>query len=136
MGDLRSLVLGEEKVLIARWRWAMKRIVVVAALFVAGCTQSVSEMSYSQLQAYSARMVEKCQKQGVPQSQMQARSEQEIHADQSRRMKQRQFGAAISGASQAYGQGMQSAARPVTCTSTPSSTWVGAPASSVRTTCY
>lgn len=118
----------------------MKWIVIVsAALFAAGCTQSVNEMSYSQLQSYAAQMVEKCQKQGVPDSQMRACAEQEMRADQSRRMKQRQFGAAISGASQAYGQGMQQSAamnRPINCTSTPNSTWVGGPVSSVRTTCY
>jgi len=114
----------------------MKLLVLAgAALICTGCTQSVDEMSYAQLQKYAAQMVEKCQKQGVPDTELNACAEQEMRADQSRRMRQRQVGAAISAA----GQGMQRNAamtRTVNCTSTPSSTWVGGPVSSVRTTCY
>lgn len=120
----------------------MKVLAIVPVLALAACTQSVNEMSYSQLQAYAASMVEKCQKQGVPDDQLRACAEQEMRADQARRMRQRQFGAALAGASQAYGNSMQqqaaiaAASRPVTCTSTPNSSWVGGPVSSVRTTCY
>lgn len=118
----------------------MKRVAFLfAAMAVSGCTTSVDEMSYSQLQQYTAGMVEKCQKQNVPQAELRACAEQEMRSDQARRMKQRQVGMAIAGASQAYGQGMQQSAmanRPITCTSTPNSTFVGGPVSSVRTSCY
>lgn len=132
---------GSTKVDLAALGWMMKKTVMIAAFaaLLAGCTQSIDEMSYSQLQAYAGQMVEKCQKQGVPTNQLQTCAEQEMRADQARRMKQRQFGAALAGASQAYGQNMQRNAainRSVTCTSTPNSTWVGGPVSSVRTTCY
>ena len=106
----------------------MKWVFIIAALFAAGCTQSVNEMSYSQLQAYAAQMVEKCQKQGVPDSQMRACAEQEMRADQSRRMKQRQFGAAMAQASADYNRSLQ-ANRPINCTSTGFG-------NTVRTTCY
>src|SRR5690606_6305693 len=111
----------------------------LAILTLSACTQTVDEMSYSQLQAYATQMVEKCQKQGVPDAQLEACAHQEIRADQARRMKQRQIGAAIAGAGDAYGQSMQRSAamnRAVTCASTPRSSWVGGPVSSVRTTCY
>lgn len=91
----------------------MKWALGVALLALAGCTTSTDEMSYSQLQAYAATMVEKCQKQGVPDEQLQACAEQEMRADQARRMRQRQFGAALSQASADYGRSVQ-ANRPVT----------------------
>ena len=46
----------------------MKWVLGVALLALSGCTTSTDEMSYSQLQAYAASMVEKCQKQGVPEA--------------------------------------------------------------------
>lgn len=91
----------------------MKWVIVACAIALAGCTQSVDEMSYTQLQAYATSMVEKCQKQGVPDEQLRACAEQEMRADQARRMRQRQFGAALSQASADYGRSMQ-ANRPVT----------------------
>lgn len=91
----------------------MKVLAIVPVLALAACTQSVNEMSYSQLQAYAATMVEKCQKQGVPDEQLRACAEQEMRADQARRMRQRQFGAALSQASADYGRSVQ-ANRPVT----------------------
>lgn len=44
-------------------------------------------------------------------------------------------GGAVAAAAQSYGNAMQ-ASRPVNCTSTPYSSWVGGPVSSVRTNCY
>src|SRR5690606_28209657 len=108
-------------------------------LAVGGCTTTVEEMSYTQLQEYATGMAEKCRKMGVPDEQLEACAVQEISADQARRRKQRQLGAAIAGASQAYGNALQQSAysnRMVTCTSTPSGSWVGGPVSQVRTTCY
>jgi len=61
--------------------------------------------------------------------------QQRIAGNRNRRMA---VGMAMAG----MGAGMQrnaammSANRPVNCTSTPNSTWVGGPASSVSTTCY
>lgn len=104
------------------------RWIIFAALALAGCTTSVDEMSYSQLQQYATRMAEKCQEQGVPAEQMDACVEQEIRADQARRMKQRRIGAAISRASAEYGRNVQ-ANRPVNCTS------IGY-GNMIRTTCY
>lgn len=108
----------------------MGKLMLLAAMaaLVAGCTTSIDEMSYSQRQKYVASMVEKCQKEGVPDAEMNACVQQEVSADQSRRMKQKQVGAAIAGASQAYGQSMQ-ANRTVNCTST-------GYGNTVRTTCY
>lgn len=104
------------------------RWIIFAALALAGCTTSVDEMSYSQLQEYATRMAEKCQEQGVPEEELQACAEQEIRADQARRMKQRRLGAAISQASAEYGRSVH-ANRPVNCTST-------GYGNMIRTTCY
>lgn len=106
----------------------MKWVVVVFAVALAGCTQTVDEMSYTQLQQYAAQMVEKCQKQGVPDTHLQACAEQEMRADQSRRRKQRQIGEAISAAGEGYSRSAQ-ANRPIHCTST-------GYGNQVRTTCY
>jgi len=104
-------------------KWA-----IIAAAALAGCTTQVEEMSYSQLQSYAASMVEKCQKQGVPDTQLRACAEQEMRADQARRRKQRQIGEAISAAGEGYSQASR-ANRPINCTSTSN---LGI----VRTTCY
>jgi hypothetical protein len=114
----------------------MRSLIVFLAVGLVGCTQSIDEMSYSQRQSYVAGMVEKCRAQGVPEDEIEACTQQEVGADQARRARQKQVGAAIAGASQSYGRSMQQANRSVTCTSTPSSSWVGGTPSSVRTTCY
>lgn len=107
----------------------MSRLIVFASLIAfVGCTQTIDEMSYTQLQSYVASMADKCREQGVPESQMEACVQQEVRADQSRRRKQRQFGAALSQASAEYGRSVQ-ANRPVNCTSTGFG-------NTVRTTCY
>lgn len=106
----------------------MKWIAVLSVVVVAGCTTQVDEMSYAQLQQYATSMAEKCQKQGVPDAQLEACAMQEMRADQARRRKQRQFGAALSQASADYGRNMQ-ANRPVNCTSYRSG-------SMVNTRCY
>lgn len=106
-------------------KWVM---IAVAAVALAGCTKSVSEMSYTEMKQYVAQLEDKCRKQGVPQNEIRICVEQEGRADQARRMKQRQIGAAISQASADYGRSMQ-ANRPVNCTST-------GYGNTVRTTCY
>ncbi|MGN6535216.1 MAG: hypothetical protein ACTHKQ_05725 [Mesorhizobium sp.] len=109
----------------------MKKTVIVAAmaaLALSGCTKSVSEMSYTELKQYASNMVEKCQKQKVPKNELEACAMQEMRADQSRRMRQREIGAAISQASADYNRSIQ-ANRPVNCTST-------GYGNMVRTTCY
>jgi len=45
------------------------------------------------------------------------------------------IGGAVAAAAQGYGNAMQTS-RPVNCTSTPNSSWVGGPVSSVTTRCY
>lgn len=119
----------------------MKRLLLVGLVVLAGCsTKSMNEMNYSELKAYAVEMQTRCEKQGVKGDQeMKACINQEAMADQSRRQRQKQFGAALAGASQAYGNSMQRSAavnRPVTCNSTGNSSWVGGPINSVRTTCY
>jgi hypothetical protein len=116
--------------MIASLGCLMKKTVIVAAMaaLVAGCTQSIDEMSYSQRQKYVASMADKCRKEGVSDAEMTACVQQEVSADQSRRMRQKRVGAAIAGASQAYGNSLQ-ANRPVNCTST-------GYGNMVRTTCY
>jgi len=108
----------------------MKKTMLLAAMaaLLAGCTTSIDEMSYPQRQKYVAGMVDKCRKEGVPDAEMNACVQQEVTADQSRRMRQKQVGAAIAGASQSYGRYLQ-ANRPVNCTST-------GYGNTVRTTCY
>lgn len=111
------------------WGIEMKLAAVVcASLLLAGCTKSTSEMSYTELKQYASQMVEKCQKQGVPQNEIEACAMQEMRADQARRMKQKQMGAAISQASADYNRSVQ-ANRPINCTSTGGY-------GMVRTTCY
>lgn len=115
----------------------MKWITVTcAAMLLTACTQSVDEMSYTQLKQYAEQMVEKCKKQGIPDAELEACARQEIRADQSRRVRQRQIGAAISQASADYGRNAQAAAqanmhanRSVNCTSTRFG-------NTVRTNCY
>ena len=108
----------------------MKKMMLLAAMAVSltGCTKSVSEMSYPELKQYASGMVEKCQKQGVPKAELEACAMQEMRADQSRRQRQREIGAAISEAGADYNRSLQ-ANRPVNCTST-------GYGNMVRTTCY
>lgn len=108
----------------------MKRFaLLVAALVLAGCTKTVDEMSYSEVKEYAATLHERCVAQGVkPGPEMQLCINQEARADQARRTRQRQIGAAIAEASESYGRSMQ-ANRPVNCTST-------GYGNQVRTTCY
>lgn len=96
----------------------MKRLLFVGVVALAGCsTKSMNEMNYSELKAYAVEMQARCQKQGVKgEQEMKLCINQEAMADQGRRQRQKQFGAALAGASQAYGQSMQ-ANRPVNCTS-------------------
>jgi hypothetical protein len=100
----------------------------IAAL-TAGCTKSVDEMTYSELRSYAAQMEERCRKQGVVSApEMQACVSQEARADQSRRMKQRQIGDAISAAGDEMSRNAR-ANRPINCTST-------GMGNMVRTTCF
>lgn len=108
----------------------MKRVVLLAAaLAIAGCTKTVDEMSYSEVKEYAAKMHERCVKQGVkPGPEMQTCINQEARADQARRARQRQIGAAIADAGDNYSRSVQ-ANRPINCTSTGGY-------GTVRTTCY
>ena len=45
-------------------------------------------------------------------------------------------GGAVAAAAQGYGNALQAGAAVTTCTTTPYSSWVGGPVSSVRTNCY
>ena len=99
-------------------------------------------MSYTEVKQYAASLVARCKAEGAkPGAETQACINQEARADEYRRVKniqtRRRIGAALADA----GEGMQrnavmSTPRPLNCTSTPSSSWVGGPASQVRTTCY
>lgn len=103
----------------------MKRLMVLGVVVLAGCsTKSTSEMSYTELKSYAAEMHSRCKKQGVPDGQeMQLCMNQEANADQARRQRQKQVGAALAGASQSYGQSLQRSAtiaqmnRPISCRS-------------------
>lgn len=128
----------------------MKRLLLlVAALGLAGCqAQQIEEMSYSQKNALARTIAERCAKQGIAdghpqqraciehevQREVAVRRNAQVNADRARLA----LAAGLTGAA----QGMQNSSaaynanRPVTCTSTPNSTWVGGPVSSVRTSCY
>lgn len=102
---------------------------LVAALLASGCsTKQMDEMSYTELREYAATMLEKCKEQGVPEAELEACARQEARADQSRRMRQRAIGEAISEAGDSYSRSA-AANRPVSCTSTRAG-------SMINTTCY
>lgn len=108
----------------------MKILLLACAVALAGCsTKSIDEMSYTEVKAYGAVLHKKCVDQGVkPGPEMQLCINQEARADQSRRQKQKEIGAALAGAGEAYSQSMQ-ANRTVNCTST-------GYGNTVRTSCY
>lgn len=108
----------------------MRKLLVVGLVALAGCsTKSMNEMNYSELKAYAVEMQARCAKQGVKSDkEMKLCMNQEAMADQSRRQRQKEFGAALSQASQAYSQSYN-ANRSVNCTST-------GYGNMVRTTCY
>jgi len=119
-------------------RWA---VLLAASVCLASCqSKSVSEMSYTEVKAYAQQLLERCKKQGAgPGAETQACINQEALADENRRLNAIRTQQAVGNALAAAGAGMQRSAtmnRQVYCTSTPSSTWVGGPVSTVRTTCY
>ncbi|WP_152979701.1 hypothetical protein [Mesorhizobium sp. 1M-11] len=122
--------------------WAA--LTVLALTTLAGCqSKSPAEMNYSELKQYGTSLMERCRKQGVKRdAEMQACINQEALSDHAKRQQANETRQAIGMAMAGVGQGMQAAAaqqaanRPVTCSSVPSSTWVGGPVSQVRTTCY
>ena len=125
-------------------RLAGSSALLAALALIGGCqTKSVNEMSYTEVKQYAASLVARCKAEGAkPGAETQACINQEARADEYRRVKniqtRRRIGAALADA----GEGMQrnaaimSTPRPLNCTSTPSSSWVGGPVGQVRTTCY
>lgn len=106
----------------------MKWLLLISTILCAGCTKSVSEMSYTEFREYVGQLAERCRQQGAPEAEMELCIRQEATADQARRQKQREIGAAIAAGAQEYNRSMQ-ASRPINCTST-------GYGNTVRTRCY
>ncbi|MDW9814924.1 hypothetical protein GOB25_07550 [Sinorhizobium meliloti] len=129
----------------------MKRLVaaVFAVLSLAACqTQPVEEMSYAEQGKLAAQIEKRCTDQGYPRGSAQFAPciKHEINRELAMRQNAQENAdrarlAFASGLS-TMGQGMQNSAaaynasRPINCTSTPTSTWVGGPVRQVNTTCY
>jgi len=121
-------------------------LMLCAILALGGCqtTKSPNEMSYVELKQYAATLVERCRQEGAKEGpEMQACINQEARADETKRARSEQqrraFGMALANASKSYGDSLQRNAytnRPVNCTSTAHSTWVGGTPSRVNTTCW
>ncbi|MGR9462117.1 hypothetical protein [Rhizobium leguminosarum] len=115
------------------------------SLVLTSCqSKPVNELSYSELKSLSLELHKRCWAQGVKSDtpEMKLCLQQEFTRESSIRndnLQARQaMGAALIANGQAYNQGMQQQPtyRPMNCTSTPSSTWVGGPVRQVRTSCY
>lgn len=126
----------------------MKRLVAAfcAALSLSACqTKQVDEMSYSEQGKLAAEIEKRCADQGYPRGakQFEPCIRHEVNREVASRQNAKQnadrarlaLAAGLAGA----GEGMQNSAaanRPINCTSTPSSTFVGGAPTRVNTTCY
>ncbi|WSG95343.1 hypothetical protein U8P76_23520 [Rhizobium johnstonii] len=115
------------------------------SLMLTACqSKPVDQLSYSEMKSLSLELHKRCWAQGVKSDtpEMNACLQQEFTRESSMRNSNYQarqaIGDALIAGGQGYNQGMQQqpANRPTTCTSTPSSTWVGGPVRQVRTSCY
>ncbi|MGO8089602.1 hypothetical protein AB9E29_21000 [Rhizobium leguminosarum] len=115
------------------------------SLMLTACqSKPVDQLSYSEMKSLSLELHKRCWAQGVKSDtpEMRACLQQEFTRESSMRNSNYQarqaIGDALIAGGQGYNQGMQQqpTSRPTTCTSTPSSTWVGGPVSQVRTSCY
>ncbi|EJB03750.1 hypothetical protein Rleg9DRAFT_2587 [Rhizobium leguminosarum bv. trifolii WSM597] len=123
------------------------KLVVVAAfsLVLASCQdRPIDELSYSELKSLSLELHKRCWAQGVKSDtpEMKMCLQQEFTRESSIRSNNLQarqaMGEALIAGGQGYNQGLQQqpSYRPMNCTSTPTSTWVGGPVRQVRTSCY
>lgn len=119
----------------------------LAALALAGCAgrKQVAEMSYAEQQAFVQDLAAKCAEQGYgpenPQHMNCVNHEvrREVITRQNAQVQQQRVGQAIAAGMQGYGNSLQASAaanRPITCTSRSGSYILGAPVTSVNTTCY
>lgn len=126
----------------------MKRLVAAccAVVVLAACqTKQVDEMSYAEQGKLAAEIEKRCADQGYPRGSKQFEPciRHEVNREVATRQNAKQsadrarlaLAAGLAGA----GQGMQNSAatyRPVNCTTTPRSTFVGGAPSSYSTSCY
>ncbi|MGO7896692.1 hypothetical protein ACC719_04375 [Rhizobium ruizarguesonis] len=115
------------------------------SLMLTACqSKPVDQLSYSEMKSLSLELHKRCWAQGVKSdtAEMKACLQQEFTRESSMRNSNYQarqaIGDALIAGGQGYNQGVQQQPRytPTTCTSTPSSTWVGGPVRQVRTSCY
>lgn len=114
-----------------------------ALAMLTGC-QSVETMSYAQKNALAQQIAKRCAAQGYADGHPQQRDciAHEVNREVVTRRQNEQRRMAVAAAMGNVGAQMQANAAtpvyrpPVTCTSRPSSSWVGGPVSQVRTTCY
>ncbi|ASP84173.1 hypothetical protein CDO26_05850 [Sinorhizobium meliloti] len=126
----------------------MNRVVAaaLAAILLSACqTQQVDEMSYADQGKLAAAIEKRCTDQGYPRGSAQFvpcikhEVNREVAIRQNAQADAERSRLAFASGMSAMGQGMQQSAatyRPVNCTSTPTSTWVGGPVRQVNTTCY
>ncbi|TLX12285.1 hypothetical protein [Rhizobium sp. MHM7A] len=116
----------------------------ISVILTACQSKPVDQLSYSEMKSLSLELHQRCWAQGVKSDtpEMKACLQQEFTRESSMRNSNYQarqaIGDALIAGGQGYNQGMQQQPtyRPTTCTSTPSSTWVGGPVRQVRTSCY
>ena len=126
----------------------MKRLVAAccAVVVLAACqTKQVDEMSYAEQGKLAADIEKRCASQGYPRGSKQFQPcirhevNREVALRQNAKLKADQARLALAAGLSGAGEGMQSSAaanRPINCTSTPSSTFVGGAPTRVNTTCY
>lgn len=121
----------------------MRAVLVLAAIALAGCQSTpVQELSYTQRQVLAKQIAIRCAEQGYPDGNPQQREciahevNREVALRQHNERRRMQLAAGLSAAGDSFTAASRSApVGPVTCTSTPNSSWVGGPVSNVRTVC-
>jgi len=129
----------------------MKRLLVIAAMVaLVGCTKTVEEMSYKERNELAKKIAAICDGQGLkpgsPQSAqcVTAEVQREVYSRRQARVREDNarmaLAAGMQGMSNTYRANAavysQPTYRPITCTTTPRSTFVGGTPTSYQTSCY